>query len=36
VCAQPTARQVLENIRPTVIAGFAKLVDEVKKHAAPM
>ena len=28
--------KVSENIRPTVIAGFAKLVEEVKKYAAPM
>ena len=27
---------VSENIRDTVTAGFAKLVDEVKKYAAPM
>jgi hypothetical protein len=27
---------VLENIRPTVIAGLAKLVELVKKYAAPM
>jgi hypothetical protein len=27
---------VLENIRPTVIAGLAKLADEVKKYAAPI
>src|SRR6516162_1024981 len=27
---------VSENIRPTVIAGLAKLVEEVKKYAAPM
>src|SRR5260370_37470976 len=27
---------VLENIRPTVIAGLAKLVEEVKKYAAPI
>src|SRR5215467_7403101 len=27
---------VAENIRPTVIAGLAKLVEEVKKFAAPM
>ena len=25
-----------ENIRPIVMAGLAKLVDEVKKYAAPM
>ncbi len=25
-----------ENIRPMVIAGLAKLVEEVKKYAAPM
>ena len=25
-----------ENIRPTVIAGLAKLAEEVKKYAAPM
>ena len=24
------------NMRPTVMAGFAKLVDDVKKYAAPM
>ena len=28
--------KLLENMRPTVIAGFAKLVEEVKKYAAPM
>ena len=28
--------KVLENIRPMVIAGLAKLVEEVKKYAAPM
>jgi hypothetical protein len=28
--------KVLENIRPIVIAGFAKLAEEVKKYAAPM
>ena len=28
--------KVSENIRPTVIAGLAKLVEEVKKYAAPM
>jgi hypothetical protein len=28
--------KVAENIRPTVIAGLAKLVEEVKKYAAPM
>ena len=28
--------KVLENIRPTVIAGLAKLVEEVKKYAAPI
>src|SRR5215472_13045463 len=27
---------VFENIRPIVIAGLAKLVEEVKKYAAPM
>ena len=27
---------VSENIRPTVIAGLAKLAEEVKKYAAPM
>ena len=27
---------VSENIRPMVIAGLAKLVEEVKKYAAPM
>lgn len=27
---------VLENMRPTLIAGFAKLVELVKKYAAPM
>src|SRR6476646_9314288 len=27
---------VFENMRPMVTAGFAKLVDEVKKYAAPM
>ena len=27
---------VSENIRPTVIAGLAKLVELVKKYAAPM
>src|SRR5690242_10184983 len=27
---------VSENIRPTVTAGLAKLVDDVKKYAAPM
>src|SRR5580700_5118777 len=28
--------KVLENIRPTAIAGLAKLVELVKKYAAPM
>ena len=28
--------KVSENIRPTVMAGFAKLVDEVNQYAAPM
>jgi hypothetical protein len=28
--------KVAENIRPAVIAGLAKLVEEVKKYAAPM
>src|SRR5580704_7539976 len=28
--------KVAENIRPTVIAGLAKLVEEVKKYAAPI
>ena len=28
--------KVLENMRPMVIAGFAKLVELVKKYAAPM
>ena len=28
--------KVSENMRPTVIAGLAKLVDEVKKYAAVM
>jgi hypothetical protein len=28
--------KVAENIRPMVMAGLAKLVDEVKKYAAPM
>src|ERR1700722_8122212 len=28
--------KVAENIRPTVMAGLAKLVEEVKKYAAPM
>src|SRR5258708_36359750 len=28
--------KVSENMRPTVIAGFAKLVEEVKKYAAPI
>ena len=28
--------KVSENIRPMVIAGFAKLVDQVKKYAAPI
>ena len=28
--------KVFENIRPMVMAGFAKLVEEVKKYAAPM
>ena len=28
--------KVLENMRPTVIAGLAKLVELVKKYAAPM
>jgi hypothetical protein len=28
--------KVSENIRPVVMAGLAKLVDEVKKYAAPM
>jgi hypothetical protein len=27
---------VLENMRPMLIAGFAKLVELVKKYAAPM
>jgi len=27
---------VAENIRPMVMAGLAKLVEEVKKYAAPM
>ena len=27
---------VAENIRPTAIAGFAKLVEDVKKYAAPI
>ena len=27
---------VLENMRPTVIAGLAKLAELVKKYAAPM
>jgi hypothetical protein len=28
--------KVLEKIRPTVIAGLAKLAELVKKYAAPM
>jgi hypothetical protein len=28
--------KVLENIRPMVMAGLAKLAEEVKKYAAPM
>ena len=28
--------KVSENIRPVVMAGLAKLVEEVKKYAAPM
>jgi len=28
--------KVSENIRPTVMAGFAKLVDDLKKYAAPI
>jgi hypothetical protein len=28
--------KVSENIRPTVIAGLAKLVEEVKNYAAPI
>ena len=28
--------KVLENIRPTLIAGLAKLAELVKKYAAPM
>ena len=28
--------KVLENMRPTVIAGLAKLVEEVNQYAAPM
>jgi hypothetical protein len=28
--------KVSENIRPTAIAGLAKLVEEVKNYAAPM
>ena len=28
--------KVSENIRPIVIAGLAKLVEEVKKYAAPI
>ena len=28
--------KVSENIRPMVIAGLAKLVEEVKKYAAPI
>src|ERR1700724_554308 len=28
--------KVAENIRPTVIAGLAKLVEDVKKYAAPI
>jgi hypothetical protein len=28
--------KVSEKMRPTVIAGFAKLVELVKKYAAPM
>ena len=28
--------KVSENIRPMVMAGLAKLVEEVKKYAAPM
>ena len=28
--------KLLEKIRPIVIAGLAKLVEEVKKYAAPM
>ena len=28
--------KVSENIRPMVIAGLAKLVEDVKKYAAPM
>ena len=28
--------KVSENIRPMVMAGLAKLVDEVKKYAAPI
>ena len=28
--------KVSENMRPTVIAGLAKLVEEVKKYAAPI
>ena len=27
---------VSENTRPTVIAGFAKLVEDVNQYAAPM
>src|SRR5260370_29224544 len=30
------AAKVAENIRPTVIAGLAKLVEEVKTYAAPI
>ena len=28
--------KVFENMRPMVMAGLAKLVEEVKKYAAPM
>ena len=28
--------KVSENIRPMVMAGLAKLVEDVKKYAAPM
>jgi hypothetical protein len=28
--------KLFENIRPMVMAGLAKLVEEVKKYAAPM
>jgi hypothetical protein len=34
--AGATPAKVLENVRPTEIAGLAKLVELVKKYAAPM